>query len=107
MMAAISCSCTPQVTADVCVVTVQLTRPRGGGLSRSVPSTHADPASSSTSKDRNEVPRRRLEVAVGVGPLVLGEHVRHRYALAWVGVGDEVRPCLVDVELHGAHRSRV
>jgi hypothetical protein len=50
-----------------------------------VPSTLADPVSSSTSKDRNDVSRRRREVAVGVGVLVAGEHVRHRHALAGVG----------------------
>src|SRR5450631_4822820 len=44
----------------------------------------ADPGGPSTRKDRNEVSRRRLEVSVGVGVLVHGEHVRHRHAMAGV-----------------------
>src|SRR5664279_4099974 len=42
-----------------------------------------------TAQDRDEVSRGRLEVAVGVGLHVLGEHVRLRHALARVGVCDE------------------
>src|ERR1035437_7581889 len=59
---------------------------------------------SSTSQDGNEVSRRRLQVAEGVGLLVLGEHVRRCYALARVCVGDEVGPIWVDVKLHGTNR---
>jgi hypothetical protein len=52
----------------------------------------ADRVGLSTSKDCDKVSSRRLEVAVGVGALVGGEHLWHRHALAWVDVGHEVGP---------------